>query len=478
MPPYEPKIDSREFELANLERSNLEQSNLDQSTGTRSRDASGDGGTDVAIRIWSAEGAAGLTWKSESVLVCMMADLVGASRGRIAEESPTMMAAHFDSSRLAVVAAKRIQTAMLEFVDCRPSEPIASAIVIYQPRATEPTGLSGEMVQMELGQAKPGQILLGESIAQRLRDLPGIELVSASVIGASGDGPGGLPELVWTTAERLARLRDSVGAMRSAEGPAAGATRIMDSPYALRSALNKGALNEVMLNEAVPPVEGSNQFAARERGDDRGAGAITQNFRQSSGESLTGMEFEEQPFLTRTRVLLGVAALVLGAAVIAILLRPPNDSKGRVPQTQEQTGAAQGAEQKTPDAGESRDQKPQGESKTEQSLSNPIPSKPAANKPVVVVAPPSSKTTDNRARKRNEVGAATTEAVPEVPSDFGGLTAKDIPKLLELAKKDAGAGLYEKARGEYQNVLRLKPGDADAMEGLRRIKIALESKDQ
>ena len=87
MPPYEPKIDSREFELANLERSNLEQSNLDQSTGTRSRDASGDGGTDVAIRIWSAEGAAGLTWKSESVLVCMMADLVGASRGRIAEDA-------------------------------------------------------------------------------------------------------------------------------------------------------------------------------------------------------------------------------------------------------------------------------------------------------------------------------------------------------------------------------------------------------
>jgi hypothetical protein len=165
MPPYEPKIDSREFAIANP----------DQPTGALSSDASGDA-TDIAIRIWGADRAAGLTWKSESVLVCMMADLVGASRGQIAEESPTVMAAHFDNSRLAVVAAKRIQMAMLEFVSCRPAQPTGSAIVIYRPRTTESTGLSGEMVQMELGQAKPGQILLAENIAQRLRDLPGIEL--------------------------------------------------------------------------------------------------------------------------------------------------------------------------------------------------------------------------------------------------------------------------------------------------------------
>jgi hypothetical protein len=454
MPPYEPKIDSREFELANLE----------QSTGTRSRDVAGDGGTDIAIRIWSAERGAGLNWKSESALVGMMADLVAASRGRIAEEAPAMMAAHFDSSRLAVVAAKRIQTAMLEFVDCRPREPIGSAVVVYRPRAADSTGLSGEMVQMELGQAKPGQILLAENIAQRLRDCPGIEFVSASVIGVSADGPGGLPELVWTTAERLGRLRESVATLRSAEVPTAGATRIMDSPFARR-----GALNDVGLNEAVPPVDGSEPFAARDQV------TSTQSFRHSAGDSL-GMEFEEQPFFTRTRVLLGVAGLVLVAAVIAILMRSQNVPKVMVPTTQEQTGEGQGTEQRTPEvtpvAGETGTQKPQAESTTEQSQIKPAPSK------VVVGAPPISKTADNRAKKKKEVATTPAEEVPEIPSEVGGLTAKDIPGLLELAKKHAGAGLYEKARGEYQTVLRLKPGDPEAVEGLRRIRIALENKDQ
>ena len=91
--------------------------------------------------------------------------------------------------------------------------------------------------------------------------------------------------------------------------------------------------------------------------------------------------------------------------------------------------------------------------------------------------PPSAKAADNRARKKKEAVTAP-EVVPEAPTEVGGLTAKDIPGLLELAKKDAGAGLYDKARGEYQTVLRLKPGDPEAVEGLRRIRIASENQDQ
>jgi hypothetical protein len=458
MPPYEPKIDSREFAITNP----------DQSSGALSSDASGDA-TDIAIRIWGADRAAGLTWKSDSVLVCMMADLVGASRGQIAEESPAVMAAHFDNSRLAVVAAKRIQMAMLEFVACRPAQPTGSAIVIYRPRTTESTGLSGEMVQMELGQAKPGQILLAENIAQRLRDLPGIEFEAASVLGASAEGPNGLPELVWTTPERLARLRESVGAVRSAEGPPAGATMIVDSPYALRGAPHRRALNEVVLNEAVPAVEGADHFAVRDRGE---GGTISGNFRESSGSSLAGMDFEEKPFFTRTRILLGVVAVVLVGAVIAIFFRPTTVSKRPTPPLQqEQSGAEQkssGAPAGAPGV-ESEGQKPAPESTTVQA---PAPAVVAPANPV--------KASDGRARKKKEPAAvvAPTEPAQEVPSEFGGMSVKDIPRLLELAKKDAGAGLYDKARGEYQTILRLKPGDSEALEGLRRIRIALENKDQ
>jgi len=445
----EPKIDSREFEVANL----------DQHTGGWSGGASGDG-TDIAIRIWGADRGVGLTWRSESVLVCMIADLVGASRGQIAEESPAVMAAHFDNSRQAVVAAKRIQMAMLEFAACRPGEGVGSAIVIYQPRTSESSGLSGEMVQMELGQAKPGQILLAENIAQGLRDLPGIELVAPSALGASADSPAGLPELVWTTPERLAGLRESVGVVRSVEGPPVGATLIMDSPYARREALNDAALNE-----AVPTVMGGDNFAVRDRTADQG-----ESFRGSTGSSLAGMEFEEEPLFTRTRVLLGVVAVVLVGVVIAVLFRPTNVSKRVAPQPQEQTGTAQTAEQKTsgtasPPA-EPEVQKP-AESTTVQ----------APGKPVVVTPPPNSKTADNRAKKKKDAVTKAQE-VPEVPSEVGGMTAKDIPELIKLAKVHAGAGLYDKARREFQTVLTLQPGNAEAVEGLRKIRIAVEGKEQ
>jgi len=459
--PYEPKIDSREFEVASL----------GQHADGWSGDASGDA-TDIAIRIWGADRGAGLTWRSESVLVCMVADLVGASRGQIAEESTAVLAAHFDNSRQAVVAAKRIQMAMLEFVACRPGEGAGSAIVIYQPRTSESTGLSGEMVQIELGQAKPGQILLAENIAQGLRDLPGIELVAPSALGASTDSPAGLPELVWTTPERLAGLRESVGAARSVEGPAVGATLIMDSPYTRR-----GALNDAALNEAVPTVMGGDNFAVRDRTSDRSAdqGMIAGDFRESTKSSLAGMEFEEEPFFTRTRVLLGVVAVVLVGVVIAVLFRPTNVSRRVVPQAQEQTNPAQGTDQKTSGAtsspAEAEVQKPTGESTAVQS-----PGKPAA---VVPQLPNSGKAKENRAKTKKEVVvAAPVQEVQEVPTEVGGMSAKDIPRLLDMANKDYGGGRYEKARGEYQTILRLQPSNAEAREGLRKLGIVQGDKNQ
>jgi hypothetical protein len=246
-----------------------------------------------------------------------------------------------------------------------------------------------------------------------------------------------------------------------------GATLIMDSPYARR-----GALNDAALNEAVPPVGGADNFSVRDRTSDHRTsdqGAIDENFRESTAGSPAGMEFEEEPFFTRTRVLLGVVALVLVGVVIAILLRPANVSKRVVPQPQqEQSGAAQGKTSgATSPAAEPEGEKPAAESTTVQT----------PTKPVVVVSPPISKAADNRAKKKKEA-VTTKEEVLEVPSEVGGITSKDIPRLLELAKKDAGAGLYDKARGEYQNVLRLKPGDPEAAEGLRRIRIAVEGKDQ
>ena len=239
------------------------------SIGNRSTEFAPAEAADIAIRLWGPDRSARLlTWKADSVLVYMITDLVNASRGRIAEESLPVMAAHFDSSSQALLAARRIQTSILEFLACRPGDRVGCAIVIYVPRTTDPTGLSGAMVHQELRHAKPGQILLAANASRRLRDLPGIEFVTEPALTVMGDGgptgsresgstETGLTELVWTTPDRVAILRESVGDWsepQSSDSPNMGATLIVDAPFAR----HEGA------NESVPPVAPTNDFVIKD----------------------------------------------------------------------------------------------------------------------------------------------------------------------------------------------------------------------
>jgi class 3 adenylate cyclase len=146
----------------------------------------------IAGESWRS--ARSVRWKTENVLVYMIADLVGVSAGRVAEAASAALAAQFDSFRQALVAAKRIQTSILELVACRPGERIAAAILIYQPRSSDVTGFSVELVRLALENAKPGQILVADNVSQRLRDLPGIEF--RVVGGLTGDEQTGLSEFV------------------------------------------------------------------------------------------------------------------------------------------------------------------------------------------------------------------------------------------------------------------------------------------
>jgi hypothetical protein len=60
----------------------------------------------------------------------------------------------------------------------------------------------------------------------------------------------------------------------------------------------------------------------------------------------------------------------------------------------------------------------------------------------------------------------------EGDSTYDGMTQRDIPRLLQWARSDAGNGRYEKAAREYRVVLQLQPNNPDAKEGLRRIQLA------
>jgi len=455
MAQYEQKTDSREFEVANP----------DQSLGGWGGNSPADA-ADIAIRLWgpARPDRVPLTWKTESVLVYMIADLVSASRGRIAEDSSVVLAAHFDSCRQAVVAAKRIQTSILEFLTCRPGERTGGAILIYQPRTADATGPSGDAVQLELGQAKPGQILLAENVSRRLRDLPGMQFQTPPS-SESGDGPTGLTELVWTTPERVALMQESVGdgaEPLDAGAPPVGATLIVDSPFARRG----------LTNEAAPPTTRTQDYVVKDRPEkdrpekdrpETGSRRVTQ-VTQAAASSLTEeLELAEHPLFTRTRVILGVVGMVLVATLVAVLSFPARVVKPKTPQTPQQQ------DQTTPK--ESTDQKPPPPVEPQAQIGQPEPetSKPTAKLPPTVTKPPADTRPKNKKETKEAKETPDTSEPPPVVEATGSWSVSDIPRLLSMAGSDMGEGKYDKAQREYRIVLRLQPKNQPALDGITKI---------
>jgi hypothetical protein len=461
---YEPKTDSREFEVAAQ----------GQDPGGWGGDSASDA-TDIAIRLWGPEwpGQPGsLTWKTDSVFVYMIADLVLASHGRLAEESTAVMAAHFDNSRQALVAAKRIQMSILDFVACRPGNGVA--IVIHQPSVQ---GATSGLVQAALQLAKPGQILVGGEVSRRLRESFGVELAPVSaLVGAAGQR--GLAELVWTTPDRLASLQSSVvdGAASRRESPPVGATMMVSTPVLntpVASAPIRSSEPEAT-TPVVKPVTGTDDFVYK-RSSDSALQRITaqqaadlvprsEDVQGMQGSSLTQEldDLEQRPFLTRTRIVLGLAAMVLVGALIAVLYAPTHETKipPRALENRETGSGSVDSKSGTVHTEPPQSQPPQAKTPA-----------PQAKLPKAVVQPPPPAPPKPAAetRAKNKKDNPEQPQPPPVVQELGGLSQNDVPTLLRLARDDAGAGKYDKARSEYKKILQLQPGNQDAKDGLRRL---------
>jgi hypothetical protein len=445
--------------------------------------------TDIAIRLWDpqrSDRSGAFNWESDSVLVYMIADLVSASGGHISEESPAVMTAHFDGCAAALVAAKRIQTSMLEFLNCRPGECLGAAILIYQPMADD-QDFSAEMVRRGLAQARPGRILITEDASYRLRDLPGIEFQSIPTLTTGVGSTTRLLELVWTPPVQLVRSEVAVGnpdAGKTDESPVVGATMIVNSPTrgavaattstALPSVVETGELatksaSATALQRATPPSTQPEDRAPIRT--DSGEGADSPIL----GGGLD--DLGQRPFLTRTRVILGAAALVLVVALIKVIDRPrpalklplspqseqiglrEQETDGKAGQTNSNdasTGGAQSAKGTT--TGDNRGSAgmagSQGTSQSTADGRSTVSSRAQADKRPKV-------------KKENASQKDSDQTTPVL--DSGGMTQKDIPMLLKMAQQDAGAGNYDKARSEFRKILQLQPNNLDAKEGLHKI---------
>jgi len=431
MAPFEPKTDSKEFEVA-----------LPERAGTNSLGATRSG-ADLTIRLWRQDRAADstpLTWNSENVLVYMIADLIAVSYGRLASELPSAMTAHFEKTNQALVAAKRIQLAILEFVSCSTGDYLGAAILIHPPVAT---GFSAGMTQNALRLSEPGQIILSETLSRIARDLPGTELRPVAALTTGGTEHSGLSELVWASAEQIAKLRESARASstRVSTAPQVGATMIVNAPMGApvesdRRETEKGRLAPTPLPDRfVPSREGAFE------------------------DGLADFQ-ERRSFITKTRLVVGAVALVVIGAAVA-LFYPQSGSKLPTKPPDTQTVETQPTPAASPEPA-SPSPPP-----TVQPIPNPTPSISVRKAP----KPPAPK--DQVSEKETAKKAVDTPIQGfEGISTYDGMTQRDIPRLLQWARSDAGNGRYEKAGQEYRVILQLQPNNPDAKEGLRKLQLA------
>jgi hypothetical protein len=89
--------------------------------------------------------------------------------------------------------------------------------------------------------------------------------------------------------------------------------------------------------------------------------------------------------------------------------------------------------------------------------------------------------TSTEKKDKDKAKAKKPEDTPiqgfEGNSTYDGMTQRDITRLLQWARSDAGNGNYAKAAQEYRVILQLQPYNSDAKEGLRKIQVA-QQRDQ
>ncbi len=437
MAPFEPKTDSKEFEVALPER-------MVPGTGSAATLPA-----DITIRLWRQDpngSSPALTWNSESVLVYMIADLIAASQGHTASEMPAVMSAHFASCNHAFVAAKRIQLAILEFVSCKAGDYLGAAVLVHPPVAA---GFTSGMAQSALRLSEPGQIILSEAVSRVAQDLPGIELRPVAALTTGGSEHAGLSELLWASSEQIEKIRESARASsnRVSTTSQVGATMIVNAPA-------MGIHNPIASDGAGT---GKQKLTPN---------PLTEGFVPSrEGIFEDGLaEFQERrSFITTTRVIIGVVAVVLIGAAVA-LFYPQHGSK--LPRRPAETQIEE--TQTTP-------------SVTQPSTTPPEPAKVQTPpdlhpKPVPTSVQRAPKPPAAKDQVKEKETAKKPEETPiqgfEGNSTYDGMTQRDIPRLLQWARSDAGNGRYEKAGQEYRVILQLQPNNPDAKEGLRKIQLA------
>jgi hypothetical protein len=401
--------------------------------------------TRLAVRLWP-HSRPNLKWASELSVVYLLADLVSASKGSLVNDATYGLIAHFEHPADAYRAAKRSQWALLEFCQQRPDLCLGAAMVLYEDGNTP--GKNGDsdshQVAALLERCRPAQVLVSGKTGSHLQDLPGLQLRSLNSGSRSrGEWQGGAQEVLWTTSSNLEQIQQR---------------------------LKEVAQNLVLQQESVQPepvaapepitVSDQPTLDFANAGGYRSAPTLVQN--EPPTPPHTPIEVENVERVSVSELLeddsehsgsrylwLSLAAVVI-IGVLVFLFFSKQRPKQAVSDTPTPTPVSQPQEPVSPVESPVVAQPPQDTPPTPAPKTSDVPKPPAHR--ATVDQPP--------------------QKTPKKASEYQGMTEKDIPLLLRKAEKDAGAGNYEDARREFDIILHLDPGNAEAKQGMRKLELS------
>ena len=388
---------------------------------------------DISIRLWTPTqlraGSQDVSWKTDSNLVCMIADVVSASHGIPADELRTGMSAHFNSAAQALKAARSIQRVVVEFSRQRPDDCFGVAIAVHRPTELRPF-LEGEAGPVSpatslLRHALPGQILLSGETYEPLRSLAGLQFRPLN--GDAGKAASGDHELLWTSPQNYEHFAEL-----------------------LQEAIRRQPILDDGEAQAVP--QENRAFAAPQtKSTDFRSGAFpTATFRPADTAEAS------VSWMASHRLLVALAAV--GVLALATVYALPGLRKTPTTSTE--------AKAKTADV--------QQPPKPEPPPDNPTPAATQPAEPAKIV--PAAPAPIRKAIATKTSDTAVKPPEPKPLAEYAGFYAKDIPFLLKRAEKDAGAGDYDSSRREYDIILHLEPNNQAARLGMSKLNLSVDRK--
>jgi hypothetical protein len=461
-------------------------------------------GASLLIRLWTLPRAdvdpAARNWREESSVVAMLADLVSACRGKLAEGYQQQLMAEFPDLPTALTAARRIERAMVGFASHQPRSRAAAAIGIFS-RAGEsaPSPAKGQSVatghnqghnEMEtagmlISAATAGQILLTQAAYSEItRALPQTSRGISSVRLTTPDGGPALEafELVWGEPETYLRFRKLVEGMEWAHATASHRGQQTQQRQQIPQTATRGV-------DLPPDRAGNDASVFKSAGEPPSFAAKAADVTETpdGGEATVPTSVWQR---TPIRLGVGAAALVVVAVLLITKLdtghfrpsRPVDPSSKQASDNPRPVDAPPAASSSRPSGGAAEQSKPVQPSGAATAAGDTPAVKPDAVKPEPKIAKDAA--TNASPTAGSTTGGATTGGSAAAPGSarqpappplrtgrepVDGFYRKDIPSLLARAERESGNGNYGSAKYCYGVVLQLDPGNGSARQELNRV---------